>query len=92
MCKIFYSRSLQIKCAGNAVSCDTVAVSLPCTDPRYLFVHPISLMTLMATFIIIGWAAPGGLSIQMVLFLPVCLSGHRRTAARGHMFYYRGQF
>lgn len=65
--------------------------SLQCTDPRYLFIHPISLMTLMATFIIIGCAAPGGLSIQMVLFLPDCLSGHRRTAARGHMFYYSGQ-
>ena len=46
---------------------DAVAVPLQCTDPRYLLIYPISLMTLTVTFIITGWAVPDGLGLQMVL-------------------------
>lgn len=90
MCKIFPILSLQKKCAGNAVLCDTIAVSAvhwsqvsicPSNKPNDFDGHVHNHRV----------CSTAGLSIQMVLFLPDCLSGHRRTAARGHMFYYSGQ-
>lgn len=52
--KFFSSFHCRNQSAKNADLCDAVAASLQCTDPRYLFVYPISLMTLRATFIITG--------------------------------------
>lgn len=52
--RFFSSFHCRNQSAKNADLCDAVAASLQCTDPRYLFVYPISLMTLRATFIITG--------------------------------------